>query len=197
MVLEEQRADPDAVRAANVPDTLEDAIRRRVEGLSEPAQSLLGAASVIGRDVDLDSLGGLSDEPTTDIGRRSTSCWITSSSWPPRCQATTASDTRRSGRRLSEPVGPGTPTPPRAGRGPAPPTSGRVRCAPLTPRRRGWTARRRLPVGPARRPGRLGPLVASGGLRAVPSRPPEPVARCPCRRARVDPCGLCRRGGGQ
>ncbi len=63
VVLEQQRSDRDSVRAADVPDTLDEAIRQRVDALSDDAQSLVRAASVIRHDFGIELLSGLTGEP--------------------------------------------------------------------------------------------------------------------------------------
>lgn len=66
VVLEQHRSDRDAVRAADVPDTLEEAVRQRIDGLSDAAKGLLRIASVIGHDFDIDVLAGLAGD-TVDV----------------------------------------------------------------------------------------------------------------------------------
>ena len=59
VILEQHRADHDAVLAADVPDTLDEVARQRLDALSVDAQRLVRAASVIGHDFDLDLLAAL------------------------------------------------------------------------------------------------------------------------------------------
>jgi DNA-binding CsgD family transcriptional regulator/tetratricopeptide (TPR) repeat protein len=66
VVLEQHRSGRDAVRAADVPDTLDAAIRQRMDGLSDSAQALIGVASVIGHDFGIDLLAVLTGE-TVDV----------------------------------------------------------------------------------------------------------------------------------
>ena len=55
--------DPGEIAAATVPDTLEEAILRRVERLSTQARAVADAASVIGRSFDVELLGAVVGRP--------------------------------------------------------------------------------------------------------------------------------------
>ena len=66
VVLDRHRSDRDAVRAADVPDTLDEAILRRIDDLSEAAQALIRVASVIGHDLGIETLAGVAGE-TVDL----------------------------------------------------------------------------------------------------------------------------------
>jgi hypothetical protein len=50
-----------------VPDSVGDLIRQRLSGLSEPTRSALHAASVLGRDIDVDALVAISEESDAEI----------------------------------------------------------------------------------------------------------------------------------
>lgn len=58
---------PDAVRAALVPDTIEDAILARIEPRSEAARQIARAGAVIGRAFDLDLLAAVTGLDPTDL----------------------------------------------------------------------------------------------------------------------------------
>ena len=66
------RPSPDPVPAAEVPDTLADAVLARAERLTPPARALADAASVIGRSFDVDLLTSITDAmpATVDDGLR-------------------------------------------------------------------------------------------------------------------------------
>ncbi len=66
VVLDQHRSGRDAVRAADVPDTLDEAVRQRIDDLSDAAQALVRVASVIGHDLGIDTLAGVTGE-TVDM----------------------------------------------------------------------------------------------------------------------------------
>ena len=66
VILDQHRSDRDAVRAADVPDTLDEAVLRRIDDLSDAAQALIRVASVIGHDLGIDTLAGVTGE-TVDV----------------------------------------------------------------------------------------------------------------------------------
>ena len=60
---DDRRSGREAIRAANVPDTLEEAVLERIAGRSARARSLARAGAVIGRSFDVDLLAGVAGEP--------------------------------------------------------------------------------------------------------------------------------------
>ncbi len=59
VLLDVDRPGHEAIRAADVPDTLQEAVERRLRGLTKPARDLALAASVVGQGFDPDLLAGL------------------------------------------------------------------------------------------------------------------------------------------
>ena len=66
-MLEQHRSDHDAVLTTDVPDTLDEVARQRIDALSTPAQQLVLAASVIGHDFDLELLAGLQRSTVDEV----------------------------------------------------------------------------------------------------------------------------------
>ncbi len=87
-------AGAEAVRAAEVPETVEDAVLARLEHRSADAASVAQAGAVIGRSFDLDLLASVTGRDPDELSAPASPSWPTTSSSCPRAsRAATASAT--------------------------------------------------------------------------------------------------------